>query len=94
MSFDYAQVKIDQLASDLITSKEAHEIVLETKDSVMRSLVKQNTILVKEVIGVQIYLYAFSYIRLIYYLRMNVCTDLLAYVYSHSKRACWPATRT
>ena len=46
---EIAQSKMAQLVSEIATMKESHNIVLETKDAMMRSLVQQNTQLVKEV---------------------------------------------
>ena len=42
-SLDIAQSRAFQLAAELEANKEAHSIVLDTKEGVMRSLVKQNS---------------------------------------------------
>jgi len=42
-SLDIAQSRAFQLGAELEANKEAHSIVLDTKESVMRSLVKQNS---------------------------------------------------
>ena len=42
-SLDIAQSRAFQLAAELEATKEAHSIVLDTKEGVMRSLVKQNS---------------------------------------------------
>lgn len=47
-SLDIAQSRAFQLAAELESNKEAHSIVLDTKESVMRSLVKQNSQLTTE----------------------------------------------
>ena len=51
-----AQGRMASLASELQASRESHVIVIETKDAMMRSLVQQNTQLIKEVC------YAFMYV--------------------------------
>lgn len=48
-----AQSRMAQLASELQAARESHTIVLETKDAMMRSLVQQNTQLIKEVMSHQ-----------------------------------------
>ena len=47
-SLDIAQSRAFQLAAEFEANKEAHAIVLDTKESVMRSLVKQNAHLTSE----------------------------------------------
>eukprot|EP01039_Chlorochromonas_danica_P008382 gene8382-9240_t len=47
-SLELAQSRVGQLQSELDTNREAHAIVLETKESVMRSLARQNSQLIVE----------------------------------------------
>lgn len=46
------QAKYDQLVSAMESTREAQRIVLETKESVMRSLLKQNVAISQEVSAV------------------------------------------
>lgn len=48
-ALEMAQFRIAQLSSELEANKEAQNIVLDTKESVMRSLARQNTELTLEV---------------------------------------------
>jgi hypothetical protein len=48
-ALELAQSRASQLTAELNANKEAHAIVLETKESVMRSLLKQNSQLTQEV---------------------------------------------
>ena len=48
-SLELAQFRISQLVAELEATKEAQQIVLETKESVMRSLARQNSSLTIEV---------------------------------------------
>ena len=48
-SLDLAKIRTSQLMSELEAIKEANIIVLETKESVMRSLARQNSHLTVEV---------------------------------------------
>ena len=48
-ALEIAQMKINQLKTELESHKEAQLIVLETKESVMRTLVKKNSLLTIEV---------------------------------------------
>lgn len=48
-SLELAQFRISQLIAELEATKEAQQIVLETKESVMRSLARQNSTLTIEV---------------------------------------------
>lgn len=48
-SLDLTKIRVSQLMSELEAIKEANIIVLETKESVMRSLARQNSQLTVEV---------------------------------------------
>jgi hypothetical protein len=48
-ALELAQFRISQLVAEMEANKEAQSIVLETKESVMRSLAKQNSHLTIEV---------------------------------------------
>ncbi len=48
-SLELAQSKVAQLSSEITALKEAHSVVLETRDAMNRSLVQQNAQLTREV---------------------------------------------
>jgi hypothetical protein len=76
-ALELTQSRASQLVAELNATKEAHQIVLDTKDSVLRSLVKQNSQLSGEV-SVRISPYIFAYIDAY---RMEYC--LIQHAYEH-----------
>lgn len=48
-SLQIAQIRLSEVQLELESTKEAHAIVLETKESVLRQLVRQNSLLASEV---------------------------------------------
>lgn len=53
---EHTQIKLSHAVQELESTKEAQRIVLETKESVMRSLLKQNSQIQQEVLLVKLYL--------------------------------------
>lgn len=60
-SLDLAKIRVSQLMSELEAIKEANIIVLETKESVMRSLARQNSQLTVEVLSPNVHSHTESF---------------------------------
>ena len=68
-TLEIAQERIMELVGEMESNKEAHTIVLETKESVLRSLARQNTHLAMEV---RMSIFCYKYTVIIY----NTCLSL------------------
>ncbi len=67
-SLDLAQHRVSQLLAEIEANREAQAIVLETKESVMRSLARQNSQLIIEARTACIH-----GIRALYVTRLDMC---------------------